>query len=258
MRKNYTFFLLLLLLSGCSTHLPAPITERNITLTPRQHKVHKGETVYSIAWMYGLDYRSLARWNRIVRPYPIYPGQLLSLKPGRRSAMHTGKALRRAKRTTAKRKPVKKKTVRKVYSKNRQSKTGKKVVRKKVQYKPRKWVWPTKGKVFRTFSRRDSGKKGIAISGRMGQSILASASGRVVYSGEGLLRYGKLIIIKHNATYLSAYAHNSRLLVKEGQRVRQWQKIAEMGRSGTDRPMLHFEIRKNGKPVNPLYFLPKR
>jgi lipoprotein NlpD len=110
----------------------------------------------------------------------------------------------------------------------------------------------------RGFSSTDSGKKGIAIAGRPGATIIAAAAGKVVYSGEGLLRYGKLIIIKHNNTYFSAYAHNRRLLAKEGSQVKSGQKIAEMGRTGTDRTMLHFEIRKDGKSVNPLYYLPKK
>ena len=116
------------------------------------------------------------------------------------------------------------------------------------------WIWPTDGKLLEGFSDKS---KGVRISGVVGQPVLASAGGQVVYSGSGLRGYGKLLIIKHNNTYLSAYAHNSKILVQEGETVSKGQKIAEMGSSDTDSVKLHFEIRKNGKPVDPLQFLPR-
>lgn len=115
-----------------------------------------------------------------------------------------------------------------------------------------RWAWPTTGKVVHGYS--DS-NKGIDISGRSGQAVIAAADGKVVYSGTGLRGYGKLIIIKHNKTFLSAYAHNSQLLVKEGQSVKKGQKIAEMGNSDADQVKLHFEIRRFGKPVDPMQYL---
>ncbi|HSD60409.1 MAG TPA: peptidoglycan DD-metalloendopeptidase family protein, partial [Burkholderiales bacterium] len=115
------------------------------------------------------------------------------------------------------------------------------------------WILPTQGKLISGFS---EATKGVDISGRQGQPVLASAAGKVVYSGSGLRGYGKLIIIKHNKTFLSAYAHNDQLLVKEGQTVSKGQKIAEMGSSDADRVKLHFEIRRFGKPVDPLKYLP--
>ncbi|WP_231137259.1 peptidoglycan DD-metalloendopeptidase family protein [Chromobacterium paludis] len=117
------------------------------------------------------------------------------------------------------------------------------------------WAWPTEGKVIKGFS--DS-NKGIEISGRMGQPVLAAGDGKVVYSGTGLRGYGKLIIIKHNKTFLSAYAHNSQLLVKEGQTVKKGQKIAEMGNTDADQVKLHFEIRRFGKPVDPMQYLEQK
>ena len=116
------------------------------------------------------------------------------------------------------------------------------------------WIWPTKGKLLEGFS---ESTKGIDIAGKPGQAVTASAAGKVVYSGAGLRGYGKLIIIKHNNTYLSAYAHNNKLLVKEGQTVAKGQKIAEMGNTDASLVKLHFEIRKNGKPVDPLKHLPE-
>lgn len=115
------------------------------------------------------------------------------------------------------------------------------------------WIWPTKGKVSELFS---ESTKGIDIAGKQGQEVTASAGGKVVYSGAGLRGYGKLVIIKHNNTYLSAYAHNNKILVKEGQTVIKGQKIAEMGSTDSSLVKLHFEIRKNGKPVDPLKHLP--
>lgn len=116
------------------------------------------------------------------------------------------------------------------------------------------WIWPTTGKLQSSFSEN---AKGVKISGQAGQTVVASASGEVVYSGHGLRGYGNLIIIKHNNTYLSAYAHNSQILVREGESVEKGQKIAEMGSTDADTTQLHFEIRKHGKPVDPLKYLPK-
>ena len=120
---------------------------------------------------------------------------------------------------------------------------------------PLDWVWPAKGKIVAGFSETSS-LKGIDIAGTAGQPVAASAAGKVVYSGTGLRGYGKLIIIKHNGTYLSAYAHNREILVKEGQQVTKGQKIAEMGNTDAEQVMLHFEIRRQGKPVDPLKYLP--
>jgi lipoprotein NlpD len=118
------------------------------------------------------------------------------------------------------------------------------------------WMWPATGKVVATFN--GTASKGVDIAGRVGDPVFASAAGKVVYSGEGIPAYGKLVIIRHNNTYLSAYAHNSQILVKEGQNVARGQKIAEVGRSGAREAKLHFEIRRLGKPVDPLAYLPTR
>ncbi|MFC1236995.1 peptidoglycan DD-metalloendopeptidase family protein [Vibrio sp. F74] len=119
-----------------------------------------------------------------------------------------------------------------------------------------KWIWPTKGRVIKKFSSGDQGNKGIDIAGQRGQSIISTAGGKIVYSGNALRGYGNLIIVKHNDNYLSAYAHNDRLLVSEGQNVKAGQKIATMGSSGSNNVKLHFEIRYQGKSVNPQRYLP--
>ena len=123
--------------------------------------------------------------------------------------------------------------------------------------KTRGWVWPTEGRIVAGFSPR-AGLKGIDISGKYGQTIRSAAAGKVVYAGAGLRGYGKLIIVKHNEVFLSAYAHNRKILAREGIRVAAGQRIAEMGDTGTDRVKLHFEIRKDGRPVNPIHYLPKQ
>ena len=120
----------------------------------------------------------------------------------------------------------------------------------------RSWLWPTTGKIIGSFGK--SGDKGIQLAGTFEQPIVAAANGRVVYSGTGLVGYGRLIVLKHNKHFFSAYAHNSRILVEEGDIVRGGQRIALMGSSGSSRVKLHFEIRRNGKPVDPLSYLPRR
>jgi lipoprotein NlpD len=118
------------------------------------------------------------------------------------------------------------------------------------------WTWPAAGSVVQGFD--EAKTKGLSIAGKPGDPVYAAADGRVVYAGSGLRGYGNLVIVKHNATYLTAYAHNQTLLVKEDQIVRRGQKIAEMGSTDTDRVQLHFEIRKQGKPVDPARLLPPR
>ncbi len=120
------------------------------------------------------------------------------------------------------------------------------------------WQWPTEGRVAQGFAEDDATRKGLKIAGTLGQPIYAAEAGRVVYSGSGLIGYGALIIIKHNKDYLSAYGYNSKILVKEGDQVTKGEHIAEMGRNGGGPPMLHFEIRQRGKPVDPTRVLPPR
>ncbi|WP_257292709.1 peptidoglycan DD-metalloendopeptidase family protein [Endozoicomonas sp. ONNA1] len=120
------------------------------------------------------------------------------------------------------------------------------------------WHWPANGKVVRMYNNGNGLNKGIDIRGKLGEPVSAAATGEVVYAGSELAGYGKLIIMKHNNSYLSAYAHNKELLVREGDSVKAGQKIAEIGSTGTTEPKLHFEIRHNGKPVDPMRFLPER
>ncbi len=220
---------------------------------PSFHTVKKGETLYAIAWRYKLDYKKLALWNGIQKPYIIYPGQKVRLY--RSSKVRTSQKYSVntvPKNATTKKKQAAKQVDR---SKTRPARSVKKVAEND---KPLPWRWPVNGKVIKKFAASGSGKKGIDIVGIPGQTIKASLSGKVVYSGSGLRGYGQLIIIKHEQNFLSAYAHNRKLMVKEGEFVKSGQKIAELGSSGTDKPKLHFEIRREGVPVDPLRYLPRR
>ncbi len=197
--------------------------------------VKPSDTLYSIAWRYDIDVKHLVAWNDLSSPFVIKPGQYLRLiKPQNYQPV------------TAKLKV-----------KTEQTKTTKKII-KKNSTRPIIWVWPTSGIPLNRFSFKDINKRGIDIASKVRQPIVAVADGKVVYSGNGLEGYKNLIIIKHNETYLSAYAQNKNLLVKEGDTVKKGNIIAQMGVDKTHGFLLHFQIRKNGKPVDPMQFLPKQ
>lgn len=280
---------LLFLLQACGGSL-APVQQRDVVrksvpsttersiaiqrsreranLNAGYHVVRKGDTLYSIAFRYSKDFKAVANWNRISPPYTIYPGQFIRLKPSARQQVATSPPQK--KRGTS----LQTETVKKLPSVQKKEtarpksapKPAAKPAEKQVATKPGKssslptgpvrWSWPTLGNIVKSNS--PTSQKGIDISGKSGQTIKAAATGDVVYSGSGLFGYGKLIIIKHNETYLSAYAYNSKLLVKEGDRVRAGQPISYMGQDHSGRTVLHFEIRRNGKPINPITYLPKR
>ncbi|HSM29221.1 MAG TPA: peptidoglycan DD-metalloendopeptidase family protein [Woeseiaceae bacterium] len=195
---------------------------------PEQHIVRKGETLFSIAWRYGKDPKAVARWNRLGDGSLIYPGQVLRLTPPSGANRRSAPPGSRPALPSIPAQP------------------------------PPAWGWPTRGSVGVEFGGKPGSGTGVLIDGRSGQPVVAAASGRVVYAGGGLIGYGQLIILKHNDTYLSAYGHNAKLLVKEGQAVRKGQQIATMGEGPERKPRLHFEIRRNGEPVNPRQYLPAR
>lgn len=228
---------------------------------PSHYIVRRGDTLYAIGWRYGVHYRTLAHWNDIRPPYTIYAGQKLRLSSPSRSAakgrttVSTSKPKQKTEHKKSDIKPTAPSPLTEVkVAPSKQALPFEKPAR--VAHGIR-WYWPTRGEVIRNFSRAEAGRKGVDIAGELGQPVVAVADGKVVYSGRGLPRYGKLIIIKHDAGFLSAYAHNRLLVSKEGDSVKGGQKIAEMGRSGTDRVKLHFEIRHHGQPVDPLRYLPK-
>ena len=278
------------LVAGCGGgSVVAPVHSPMESVVPgreREHVVGKGDTLYSIAWRFGIDYRTLARANSIRDPYTIFPGQRL-LVPGpddivapepepaaaanepagsgeisvRGAGAVEGPAVvplpspsgstPMAAELPPKPPPVAppKLPVTETASKSAVSPSS--AARSVAGVR---WTRPTSGSTISTFGR--GGNKGIDIGGTFEQPIRAAAPGRVVYAGSGLIGYGKLVIVKHDSRILSAYAHTERLHVGEGDEVKGGQHIADMGRSGKGRVMLHFEIRRDGKPVDPLRYLP--
>jgi len=218
--------LVVLALSGCSNAL---------RWTPDYHTVKPGETLYTIAMRYDLDTRDIAQWNNLGDGGYIRSGQKLRMKPGGSASRSANTAGSRS--TASSSKPAKK---------------------ARPALPAPTWRWPTEGTVTYRFGASSKSQSGIRISGREGQPVVATANGEVVYAGTGLKSYGQLVIIKHNDTWLSAYGFNQSLLVSEGDRIASGQKIATMGKTSQGKTMLHFEIRRNGQPVDPLRYLSPR
>ena len=220
-----------------------------------QYVVQRGDTLYSIAFRFGWDWKTLAARNGIPAPYVIRSGQIIrfgsssAVAQARSSAPVTrsAPAVPVITQVQAPAKPI-----------QNQAPTRPVAVVTTPPPSTAGWGWPAKGAVIGRFSSNGSLNKGIDIAGELGEPVFAASDGAVVYAGSGLRGYGELIIIKHSDTYVSAYGHNRRLLVREGQQVKVGQSIAEMGSTGTDRVKLHFEIRRQGKPVDPLQYLPRR
>ena len=207
------------------TPVSVPVTDRqqHTPKKPVSIVVRKSDTVYGLARRHGVSVQQLVAANGLRKPYVIHPGQKLKLEGGTQSARSA--------------KPV-----------------GPKPSAKSAAIIS--WRWPLKGQIIEHFNRQKLSAKGINIASRTGRPVKAAAAGKVVYSGNGLISYGNLVIIRHNETYLSAYANNRKLLVKEGQHIKQGHIIAEVGTSAKNPPHLHFEIRKRGRPVDPLSYLP--
>lgn len=286
-------FISLFCLHSCSKHRAAPVEDLSKSKSSRYSnkthkknrytrdyiKVKKGDTLYSIGFANNVDYKKLAILNNIKPPYRIYPGQKIKLKgrvtvlkkaqtkkPNITVVKTTTKPSNNTKTNNPKPNDSSTSVSKKLVQKNNTQKPVPKVVVKKTPVKTQsnitqtskaQWIWPVKGKILSSFSSTDTSRKGIKIAVNFGKSVYASNNGTVVYSGDGLRGYGELIIIKHSNNLLSAYAHNSKRFVKEGQTVNQGQEIAKSGKGNDGKPLLHFEIRKNGKPVNPVKYLPQ-
>lgn len=288
-RSAIVVMVLTAIVAGCVGYRPTDGDSTRSTGKRRSlseyHTVVAGDTLYSIAWEAGHDYRAVARWNGIGAPYLLRPGQRIRLVPPQSTegrivvasgdtlyglaeevgvdfkelagwnnirppyTIRPGQVLRTTPPGSA------------AQSRKGRSSDGKSSTSRNASPRARaevgSWVWPADGPIVRRFSARGT-NKGLDIGGRRGTAVHAAAPGKVVYKGSGLRGYGQLIIIKHNRDFLSAYAHSDRIYVEEGDVIKRGQKIASMGSSGTDQVKLHFEIRYRGSPVDPLKYLPKR
>ena len=296
MLRLFSLSLLIALLAGCASQTPAPVAERApvapaaAEIPPGFYAVKKGDTLYRIALDHGVDYKELLAWNRVDNPNRIEVGQQLRIAPPEGTPVAVSKPVTGAAPVEVK--PVGVAPVptslntamlkqeprggklpwsEENLAKLREAETG-------VAAKPAPaptapaaspvattaedgidWSWPAPGKLLAGFSETgDAINKGLDIAARTGEPVQAAAAGKVVYVGNGLRGYGNLVIVRHTASFLSAYAHNSKILVKEGQAVAKGQKIAEAGSSDSDQTKLHFEIRRQGKPVDPAKYLPPR
>lgn len=236
-------FLVFALVGGCTSRAIYRDDLFNPPVYWGEHVVEPGETLYSIAWRYGRNYRELAAANHIPSPYKISPGEVIHLD--RRGHPATVAASPESQSTPPYR------------ARQTPSLNNKQLQTTSPADSDIHWQWPHVGPIIANFSLSGKINKGIDIAGRAGEPVRAAAGGKVVYAGNGLRGYGELIIINHNEHFLSAYAHNSKMLVSEGETVHAGQVIARMGATGARRVELHFEIRINGRPVNPLRFLPK-
>lgn len=262
------------------------------------YTVKKGDTLYSIALEHGHDYKDVAAWNNLENPNRIKVGQQLRVAPPEGPAPvavvkpvttsgpieakplgscantetykrepkggkvpYSEPALDRMRSTCQEAEKPPEKPIEKVAEKPAEKAAEKPPATAPIGEDAIEWAWPSNGKILSSYVDGGTGKesnKGIDIAARTGEAVLAAASGKVVYVGSGLRGYGNLVIVRHNASFLSAYAHNSKILVKESQAVTKGQKIAEAGSSDADQPKLHFEIRRLGKPVDPTSYLPAR
>jgi len=233
-RTGLVLLLLVFLITGCAG-LPPIYTVAGGTGT---YVVRKGDSLYSIAFRYGLDYKSLARINGVRSPYTIYVDQLIRLRvsaksPKKDSAPVATQSSTRPPSKVSKAPPAPSALV-------------------------ASWRWPLKGEVINRFSLVQPVNKGIDIAGDIGDTVRAAADGVVVYAGGNLRGYGQLVIVKNNDSFLSAYGNNEKMLVKEGEKVKAGKSIARVGKTAANVEMLHFEIRRDGKPVDPLRYLPTR
>lgn len=235
-------------LLACSSQGPAPVSDRyqSPEYAPDSHRVARGDTLFSIAFRYGTTVEKLAAINGIAAPYTIYIDQRLKLKGAPQRV-----ASKPARKSTAS-PPVAKVPTPKVSKPNKTSAST-------VVHRDSHWYWPLKlqGKISARFKAGSASNKGIDLVAPRGTPVLASRAGTVVYAGASLPGYGNLLIIKHDAQFLSAYAHNDKLLVKEGQSVVAKQHIANLGSTSSPSPKLHFEIRRDGKPIDPMGLLQK-
>jgi lipoprotein NlpD len=243
--------------AAAATPPPAPAPASKATsvaaaapvVSAGEYVVKRGDTLYSIALEHGLDYRELAQWNSLDDPTRIRGGQVLRVRPPETGGVTVGR-LAGSSRIEAR--PLDAPAPAK--STPGAAAAPPSAASLALPSGPLKFIWPTKGKVIAAFEQTRG--KGLDIDGRVGDPIVAAAAGKVTYVGAGIRGLGKMLIIQHSDEFLTVYAHTSQIVVKEQQVVAPGQKIAEIGTSDAERPMLHFQIRKLGRPLDPKQFLP--
>ncbi|MDD2885757.1 MAG: peptidoglycan DD-metalloendopeptidase family protein [Dechloromonas sp.] len=292
MIRIFPLLIALFLLSAC-TQAPVPAVEpaptaRAQLLGTNDYLVKRGDTLYRIAKEHGVDHMELAALNNLDNPAAIKEGQVLRLRRAVAPAAATATVAPIGAGAVVESRPLgtgaasaevpsgwlrEPRGGKEPYSAEADARLNRRLDAAPESSPPPSpavaaapaapastdgivWAWPTTASLSAPYN--EAGSKGFDFAGRQGDPVLAASDGKVLYVGDALAGYGKLVIVKHNAEYLSVYAHNSRILVKEGQSVRRGQKIGEMGKTGTDTVKLHFEVRKQGKPVDPVGYLPKR
>lgn len=239
---------------------PQPLASIRTRSAPA-YSVCSGDTLYAIAFHFGQDYRVLARLNGIAEDYRIYPGQRLRLQPvvAIASSVPTPQKVAQAVQQQEQKAALAERPSVVLVAQSGDAADPGPISGNDEKTSPLvHWQWPSDGNVLQRFAANDLGGKGLDISGKRGDPVASAADGRVVYTGNTLPGYGNLIIVRHDDEFLSAYAHNDRIIVHEGDVVKVGQKIAEIGSSGTSRNVLRFEIRKAGNPVDPMLYLPPR
>lgn len=243
-------------MAGCASK-PQINNSSRYAMAPNYYTVRSGDTLSGIAMRYGLDYISIAEMNDIAPPYRIYVNQSLRLKKG--SSPRTVSTQVMAQPEQIKRQTIALPTTQPVTPVTQPTTTAPSTNTTVTSVAPNsslRWIKPNNGPVIQGFNLANN-VKGIRYGGNQGDPIYAAADGQVVYAADGLKEYGNLVLIKHIDGYISAYAHNSKMLVKSGDNVTAGQKIAEMGSTGASQVMLEFQIRLDGKPINPINLLPK-
>ncbi|MAF81784.1 MAG: peptidase M23 [Proteobacteria bacterium] len=272
MKNRFSGYILISIITfvmvGCTVPRPAPVETRTVEIERKPveaqfkrnknlvdgafYTVRKGDTLYGIALAFGQNWRDIASWNNLTDPDKIKVGEKLRVVPKDVGNAAVSIPLKSAAIETPSGKLEETGNERALDD----ASPDDNIYRDEGLVASLGWVWPANGQITEQFS--DSNSKGISIAGAAGEAIFAVSDGKVVYSGNGLRGYGNLVIIKHPDEFITAYAHNKSIFVKEGEAVNKGQKIAEMGMSETDSPKLLFEVRRGGKPLDPLLYLPNR
>jgi lipoprotein NlpD len=259
--RLWTLVIGLVVIASCTSTTSLPVSRREARAAV--HVVQRGETLYKIAWQHRVDQHELASWNGIRNPDELRVGQRLRLVPPRGYVAAAPAATARGPTEPARQSTQPRATAPRPSTSSASTRSAAppaaapapRTATRAAAPPPLRWSWPTDGRIVTRFGADDGIASGIGIGGREGQPVRAAAAGTVVYAGGGLIGYGQLVIIKHDEIFLSAYGYNSELLVTQGQAIARGATIALMGQGPGRQPRLHFEVRRNGTPVDPLLFV---